>query len=296
MPRARDPNRDKAFELWKNSQGKITNRALATMLDVPEKTISAWKSRDKWNAVLQTDECSTTNKKSSKRKSAKVELVIPEPVIQNDELTDKQKEFCLQYLKYFNATKAYQKAYGVDWRTANASGARMLVNVSVRKEIERLKAERQKSLFLDSSTVLQKYIDIAFADITDFVSFGSQDVQAIDEFGEPMVDHDGNPITYPSNFVRFAESGEIDGTIITEVKKGKDGVSLKLADKMKALDVLTRYFDLLPEHQKRKLEEEKIKVEIETIQGDKTISEDWVSALKEVAEKRKSQRVSGDVE
>ncbi len=296
MPRARDPNRDKAFELWKNSHGKITNRALAAMLDVPEKTISAWKSRDKWNAVLQTDECSTTNKKSSKRKSAKVGLVIPEPVIQNDELTDKQKEFCLQYLKYFNATKAYQKAYGCSLQTADTNGARLLGNARVREEIDRLKAKRQESIFLDSAAVLQKYIDIAFADITDFVSFGSQDVQAIDEFGEPMVDHDGNPITYPSNFVRFAESGEIDGTIITEVKKGKDGVSLKLADKMKALDMLTRYFDLLPEHQKRKLEEEKIKVEIESIQGDKTISEDWVSALKEVAEKRKSQRVSGDVE
>lgn len=65
MPRARDPNRDKAFEIFKEHNGDITNRKIAEMLDCPEKTISAWKSRDKWNVVLQTNECSTTNNKQS---------------------------------------------------------------------------------------------------------------------------------------------------------------------------------------------------------------------------------------
>lgn len=65
MARARDPNRDKAFEIFKEHGGEIQNRRIAEMLDVPEKTISAWKSRDKWNAVLQNDECSTTNEKRS---------------------------------------------------------------------------------------------------------------------------------------------------------------------------------------------------------------------------------------
>ncbi|MDO1831559.1 phage terminase small subunit-related protein, partial [Escherichia coli] len=116
MPRARDPNRDKAFELWKKSKGEMKLRDIAKHLDVPEKTVSGWKSKDKWedlmNGVLHKNVRSTPNKKTSKRKSPKVEVVIPEPVIQNDELTDKQKYFCLHYLKYFNATKAYQKAYG----------------------------------------------------------------------------------------------------------------------------------------------------------------------------------------
>lgn len=65
MPRARDPNRDKAFEIFKEHNGDITNRKIAEILDCPEKTISAWKSRDKWNAVLQTNDCSTTNNKQS---------------------------------------------------------------------------------------------------------------------------------------------------------------------------------------------------------------------------------------
>ncbi|HHK0761681.1 TPA: phage terminase small subunit [Enterococcus hirae] len=61
MARKRDPRRDEAFELFKKSNGTITNREISEKLSVPEKTISAWKSRDKWNEVLQKDECSTAN-------------------------------------------------------------------------------------------------------------------------------------------------------------------------------------------------------------------------------------------
>lgn len=62
MARKRDPRRDEAFQLFKNANGAITNKEIAETLSVPEKTISAWKSRDKWNVVLQTNDCSTTNK------------------------------------------------------------------------------------------------------------------------------------------------------------------------------------------------------------------------------------------
>lgn len=61
MARKRDPRRDEAFELFKKSNGTITNREISEKLSVPEKTISAWKSRVKWNEVLQKDECSTSN-------------------------------------------------------------------------------------------------------------------------------------------------------------------------------------------------------------------------------------------
>lgn len=62
MGRARDPNRDKAFEIYKQNNGNITNRKLGEMLGVPEKTISVWKLRDKWN------ECSTSKNKRSTTK------------------------------------------------------------------------------------------------------------------------------------------------------------------------------------------------------------------------------------
>lgn len=67
MPRQRDPKRDEAFEIFKKHNGNIQNREIARILDVPEKTISGWKSKDKWNeklnGVLQKNERSTPKKR-----------------------------------------------------------------------------------------------------------------------------------------------------------------------------------------------------------------------------------------
>lgn len=71
MPRKRNPNRDKAFEIYKENSGAITNREIANQLDVPEKTISAWKSRDKWLVQIGGEVRSTTKKKRSTSKKAK---------------------------------------------------------------------------------------------------------------------------------------------------------------------------------------------------------------------------------
>jgi len=54
VARKRDPKRDEAFELWKQHDGEITNRAIAEQLDVDEKKVAVWKQRDKWNVVQQT--------------------------------------------------------------------------------------------------------------------------------------------------------------------------------------------------------------------------------------------------
>lgn len=53
MPRKRDPCRDKAFEIWKQHGGNITNREIAHILSIEEKKIAVWKQRDKWNVVQQ---------------------------------------------------------------------------------------------------------------------------------------------------------------------------------------------------------------------------------------------------
>lgn len=72
MGRARDPNRDKAFEIYKQNNGNITNRNIGDMLGVPEKTISVWKLRDKWSdRSTSKDECSTTKRKRGAPKGNK---------------------------------------------------------------------------------------------------------------------------------------------------------------------------------------------------------------------------------
>ncbi|MFC0188477.1 phage terminase small subunit [Fictibacillus aquaticus] len=48
MPRARDPNRDKAREIWEASKGKKKLKDIAADLGVSDTQIRKWKSQDKW--------------------------------------------------------------------------------------------------------------------------------------------------------------------------------------------------------------------------------------------------------
>jgi len=109
----------------------------------------------------------------------------------------------------------------------------------------------QQGVFVVAMNVLNKYIKIAFADITDYAVFGKKEVEAMDMFG-PLKDEEGNVIMAEVNYVDFNDSTHVDGTIITEVKKGKDGIPVTLADKMKALEMLSKSFDLLSENDKLK--------------------------------------------
>ncbi|EPI26143.1 hypothetical protein D352_00117 [Enterococcus faecium LA4B-2] len=76
MPRKRDIRRDKAFELFRKSNGLITNKEISQILSVPEKTISAWKSRDGWNIILQNKNVNTTNNNCSIDDKDKSELMV----------------------------------------------------------------------------------------------------------------------------------------------------------------------------------------------------------------------------
>ena len=46
----------------------------------------------------------------------------------------------------------------------------------------------------------------------------------------------------------------VDGTIITEVKQGRDGASIKLADRMKALEWLADHMDLATPEQRARID------------------------------------------
>jgi phage terminase small subunit len=238
----------------------ITLKALAEKHSIKLGTLKSRKSRDGWSRD-PTKKGATKNKKDATPPKRMQPQKEPKFVFENNDLTENQKRFCLEYIKYFNATKAYQKAYSCAYSTAMVNGHGLLRNTKILSEIERLKAEQQQNLFLDGRAVLQKYIDIAFADITDFVEFGQKEIEAIGAFG-PIKDENGDQVMIEVNYVDFKSSDEIDGTLISEVKKGKDGVSVKLADKMKALDFLAKYTDLLSDGDRKKLQEEKLKVDI----------------------------------
>lgn len=231
MPKAKDARADKAFEMYKQGLKLIE---IANQLGIAEGTVRSWKNRYKWddngNATLQKKEKKERNvaKENKQAKRVKKEPVAHEveAVIQNTDLTDKQQLFCIYYIRCFNATKAYQKAYECDYATAVVAGPRLLGNVRIKEEIFQLKQERLNREFLSESDIFQKYMDIAFADMTDFVDI-----------------HGG--------FVSVRQ--EIDGSIVSEVSNTQSGIKIKLADRMKALQWLSDHMDLATDKQRAEI-------------------------------------------
>lgn len=283
MPRARNPNRDKAFEIYKSHDGKIDLVDIADQLQTSPGTVRGWKSKDKWEQKLN----GTFRKNVERSKKQKAIVKEVEKTVENAEgLTDKQRLFCCHYIRCFNATKAYQKAYGVSYDVAAAAGSRLLKKEKIQETIRKLKQNRMNREMLSEEDIFQKYIDIAFADITDFVSFGRETVPVMGAFGPVQVKNeetgDKETLTKEINTVRFKDSGIVDGTLITEVKQGKDGASIKLMDKMKALNWLSNHMDLATEKQKAEIAVLKAKMQ----QDDEDVEDDgFLEALKgEVSE------------
>lgn len=182
-------------------------------------------------------------------------------MLDDEELTEQERLFCLYYVKYFNGTQAALKA-GYAKSSAHVTSSRLLRRERVASYIREIKGEMVENIFVEAMDVLNEYIKIAFADITNYVNFGQREVEVMGPFG-PVKDEDGKPVMRTISYVDFNESDMVDGSIIAEVKKGKEGVSIKLADKMRALDKLAMYFDLVPDNFKRKIEEERHKMQKE---------------------------------
>lgn len=281
MARVRSPNRDKAKKIYFDAKGDIKLVDIASQLNIKDSQVRKWKSQDKWDeelkGTLPKEKRNVTNKKSNKSTPIKEPIAEEvKEVVRNTTLTDKQRLFCIYYIEHFNVTKAYQKAYGSDYETARRCGSRLLTNVDVKLEVERLTEECLNEKEIDSKLIskkiFQKYIDIAFADITDYMSFGKKHVKCWtkDKDGNdiPVIDpNTGEQKVISYNVVDLKESDNVDTTLISEVSEGKDGVKVKLQDKMKALQWLSEHMNLLTKLQTEKLEIEREKLEIAKIKS-----------------------------
>lgn len=248
---ARSPN-EKAEEARKLYKGGMKLVEIASQLDVPAGTVRRWKSTYHWDGEQQSERSEKKSERSESKKSVTKKAVADEvkQVIQNTDLTDKQQLFCIYYIRCFNATKAYQKAYGCGYTTAVTNGPALLGNTRIKEEILQLKQDRLNREFLSESDIFQKYMDIAFADINDFVDISAGFVTAKDG---------------------------IDGTIVSEVSNTQSGVKIKLADRMKALQWLTDHMDLATEKQKAEIA--LLKAKVQTDDGEEIADDGFLDAL-----------------
>lgn len=237
---------------------------IADKYGVSINTVKSWKRRHYWERV------EPKNKKKHNKKFKQPIAKEVNSVMQNNELTEKQRLFCLYFVKLFNATKAYQKAYGCGECTARTNGYKLLLQPKIKAEIEKLKKEKLNQLYLTQEDIFQKYMDIAFSDMTDYVTFGNKQID--------VKDRNGKVRKATVNHLNFKESDNVDGTLIEEIGSGPKGIQVKLGNKMKALDWLTAHMDMGNAEQKVKVE--LLKKKLQEGNNDKNnVVDDWIEAV-----------------
>lgn len=201
---------------------------IAHRMNVPEGTVRRWKCTHGWDENQGERSVSKKanvrlgkeGKKGRKKAEPAAEVV---QVMENPDLTEKQRLFCVYYIRCFNATRAYQKAYQCEYRTALTNGPRLLTNACVKEELNRLKEEKLNREFFSEEDIFQRYRDIAYADITAYI-----DVK--------------------NNTIRFKDSDNYDGSLIKKISSGKVN-SIEMLDSMKALKWLSEYMNMAAEEE-----------------------------------------------
>jgi phage terminase small subunit len=124
-------------------QSDISFKVLANKYGLKDATIRSRKNRDNWQRNV------TTNKSNAPPSRE------PTITIDAEGLTDKQILFVSYYLKYWNATKAYQKAYGCDYASARVEGSRTLAKPNIKEEVQKARDEIFAESYLSFKTISQ---------------------------------------------------------------------------------------------------------------------------------------------
>ena len=232
-----EETKQQAKELW--LQGK-KYKEISEITGIKESSIKSLASRIWKKEKLQPNKKKVATKVAvaDKDKGPPETELLPEKIetLENGKLTEEQRFFCLYYVKYRNKVRAYQKAFNCSYINACGNASNLFKNIEIQKTITELLNEMRNEIKLEAKDIILKKMQIAFADITDYVSFG---VRKDGETGHEY------------SYVEFKESSEVDGTIIHEVKRGKDGVSIKLYDSDKALDWLYDHLVITEEQRAR---------------------------------------------
>jgi phage terminase small subunit len=155
-------------------------------------------------------------------------------------LTPKQQRFVGEYLVDLNATQAAIRA-GYSAKTAHSSGPRLLENVGVQAALTARRLELEKSTGVTQERVLMELAKVGFSDIRKAVRWRGLVTQTGEE------DEHGVPIVRVHNEVELVSSDDIDddtAAAISEVSQTKEGLKVKFASKLDALDKIGRHLGM----------------------------------------------------
>jgi phage terminase small subunit len=178
------------------------------------------------------------------------------------DITDKRDRFVAEYLVDLNATQAAIRS-GYSAKTAYSQGQRLLKDVEVAAAITKAQAKRAERTEITQDRVLQELAKIGFSDIRKAVKWGSRLVERtadqILDAAEMLEEQpgggalkrrragdDGSDAFYVTT-VEMVDSDDLDDATVaavSEVSQTKEGVKLKMHDKLGALTQIGRHLGM----------------------------------------------------
>ncbi|MGX5472156.1 phage terminase small subunit [Bacillus toyonensis] len=276
MARQRSPDRDKAYEIFKEHNGDITNRKISELLSTSEKTVSektvgGWKSKDGWadklNGVLHKNERSTPKKDTEYSKKK------PGAPKGNKNAVNNRG----------GAKKGNKNAVGNSGGTAPLRNGNAATHGLYRKylpqEIYDLKEELKEAVNNDSLTIIWDSIMLQYTQI-----IHAQRIMFVKDNEDMTKELRKNKLTESG----FEEEWEI------QFAWDKQASFLNAQSKaMSTLVNLIEKYDRLANTEEQKLRIEKLKKEIAAIKVDGDTNqntEDWKESLMKIAERRRKQK------
>ncbi len=267
MAAKKNPLADEAKKLYE-SRMKLVD--IATRLGVPSGTVRRWKSTYKWDGEHSDSKSERSEKKTEGKKHQLDDET--ENTLCNDTLTPEEQMFCVLYSRTFNATQSYLKSHSCSYNTANAEGYKLLVKPCIKKEVERLKKIKYQQIVADTGDIVEIQMRIAFADMGNYVSFGPEGIE-------------------------LQRSDQTDTQLIQEIKEGKSGISIKLADRHKAMEWLSKFFLMHPDD-KYKAEYDRKRAEMNNSEKEQMLQnmQTLIDAIKDPAPNRSIEDFEGEEE
>lgn len=268
MARARNPNREKALQIWLEHGGNISNREIADMLGEKEKTISVWKLRDRWNEVLQNGDCRTTNDECS---TTKQEEAVSWAEIETEYVTDIRRKPC--------TLRDLAEKYGVPLQTVKEYAAR--------NEWTEKRNQHRTNVIQKTAEKTAELVSNDIAQVTArHLRLSNKLLEVIEE-----ALHDEKQFYKYVEILRTGYGpGEFDDRLAVEVLDAINEKKLQsIVSSLQQVQRMQRQtLGILDEKEKRKLEIEEAKHVGK--EKDAEATEEWVQSLQEVAERRRLKR------
>lgn len=142
-------------------------------------------------------------------------------------LTPKQRAFCEEYVVDFNATAAYMRVYSCTEASARRNASRLLTNADAERYIQELQSQLSERTKITADRVLQEIAAIAFAKLTDAVSFDRGGVSFRD-----------------SEELEESTKAALSSVTYSESAQGGVRQSMKMHDKIAALTLLCKHLGI----------------------------------------------------